>query len=232
MAETALTSYLGSRKQERLASGTPDSLSSRQYNVVLCGVVFYGFLLNALIVYFFAQPLATLLTGIRWWMLLLGYLVPTLAGVFIAASSRNPWISFLGYNLVVLPIGVMLALLLPMFPASTVVKAMGLTAMVSLTMMLFSIARPQIFLGMGRTLFIALLVGLIAEVVATFLLGYRGSLFDWAFVLIFSGYIGYDVARSQVYPKTLDNAVDCALDIYLDLINLFLRILSLLSRSE
>ena len=31
-----------------------------------------------------------------------------------------------------------------------------------------------------------------------------------------------------MYPKTLDNAVDSALDIYLDVINLFLRILRIL----
>ncbi|MCR5192464.1 MAG: Bax inhibitor-1 family protein, partial [Bacteroidales bacterium] len=49
---------------------------------------------------------------------------------------------------------------------------------------------------------------------------------------LFSGYIGYDVAKSQAYPKTLDNAVDSALDIYLDIINLFIRLLSILGRRE
>ena len=87
-------------------------------------------------------------------------------------------------------------------------------------------------MGLGRTLLVALIVGLLAEVVATFLLGYRGMLFDWLFVILFSGYIGYDVARSQAFPKTLDNAVDSALDIYLDIINLFIRLLSILSRNN
>ena len=35
-----------------------------------------------------------------------------------------------------------------------------------------------------------------------------------------------------MYPKTVDNAVDCALDIYLDIINIFIRLLALLSRRE
>jgi FtsH-binding integral membrane protein len=36
--------------------------------------------------------------------------------------------------------------------------------------------------------------------------------------------------RAQRYPKTADNAVDCAVDIYLDIINLFLRLLRILGR--
>ena len=126
----------------------------------------------------------------------------------------------------------MLALVLPGFPVEIVVKAMGLTAMVTLTMMLVAVVKPQFFLGLGRTLFVALIIGILAEVVATWLFGYRGEIFDWLFVILFSGYIGYDVAKSQAYPKTLDNAVDSALDIYLDVINLFIRLLSILGRRE
>ena len=98
----------------------------------------------------------------------------------------------------------------------------------------------------------ALLVGLIAEVVATLLLGYTGAAFDWLFVLIFSGYIGYDIAKSQAYPKTVDIAFrfsdrgwsewPLTADKYLfwlkdaakkdDIINLFIRLLSILSRRD
>lgn len=232
MAETSLTTYLSDRKQARLESGQTDTLSSRSYNVLMCGVLAYGFALNALIVYLFAEPLMQLLSTVSPWVLLVAYLVCSLAGVLVAARSTNPFVSFLGYNLVVLPIGVMLALLLPQFPVQTVTKAMTLTAMVTLTLLVLAIARPQMFLGLGKTLFIGLLAGIVGELVATFLLGYRGSLFDWFFVVLFSGYIGYDISRSQAYPKTADNAVDCALDIYLDIINVFIRILSLLARRD
>ena len=126
--------------------------------------------------------------------------------------------------------GAMLCFIIPGFPAAIVTKAMLLTGIVTATMVLLGLVRPQFFLGLGRTLFIALIVGILAEVVATFLFHYTGTVFDWLFVVLFSGYIGYDIARSQAYPKTYDNAVDCALDIYLDIINIFIRILALLSR--
>ena len=50
--------------------------------------------------------------------------------------------------------------------------------------------------------------------------------------MIFSLYIGYDWYRAQAYPKTLDNAVDSAIDLYIDIVNLFLRILALMSRDD
>ena len=232
MAEVTFVDSFNNRKQARLTSGEADRLSSRSYNLALTGLLDYGLLLNAVMVYYFAEPLRQMLIGVSSWVLLLGYLVPTLIGVLMAAKSTNPMVSFIGYNLVVLPIGVLLSLLLLGFPVGIVVKAMALTGMVTATMMLLAIIRPQFFLGLGRTLFLTLIIGIVAEVVATWLLGYRGEIFDWVFVIIFSGYIGYDVAKSQAYPKTLDNAVDSALDIYLDILNLFIRLLSILGRRE
>ncbi len=232
MAETSLTTTFARRKEERLASGLPDTLTARSFNLVLCATLTYGLVVNALMVYFFYGPLQQMASMLGWLGLLLLNIVPTIAGVIIANRSTRPLVSFLGYNLVVLPIGLLLALVVPALPANIVVKAMGLTAMVTLTMTVLAVAAPQFFLGLGRTLLVALLVGLLAEVVATFLFGYRGAMFDWLFVLLFSGYIGFDVAKSQVYPKTLDNAIDCALDVYLDVINLFIRLLSILARRD
>ena len=55
---------------------------------------------------------------------------------------------------------------------------------------------------------------------------------DWIAAGLFSLYIGYDVYRSQQFAKTVDNAVDCALDIYLDIANLFIRLLSIMGKKR
>ena len=55
---------------------------------------------------------------------------------------------------------------------------------------------------------------------------------DWIVAGLFSLYIGYDIYRSQQYPKTVDNAIDSALDIYMDLANLFIRLLSILAKRD
>ena len=51
-------------------------------------------------------------------------------------------------------------------------------------------------------------------------------------LVIFALYIGYDWVKAQQYVHTLDNAVDSALDIYMDIINLFLRVLMILGRNN
>ena len=232
MEQTGTLSIFDSRKEERLNAATGDQISVRKYNAVMLLTLMWGFLVNAVMVEYLAVPVLHLVSGMSPIWLFVGYFVLALAGIFISAKSQNPWISFLGYNLLVLPMGVMLCLILPGYPVSVVTKALLLTGIVTATMTLLGLVRPQLFLGLGRTLIIALLVGIVAELVATFLLHYTGGLFDWLFVLLFSAYIGYDVAKSQMYPKTVDNAVDCALDIYLDIINIFIRLLAILSRRD
>lgn len=232
MEQTNSLSVFSARKEERLNSGVGDQISVRRYNAVMLLTLLWGFLVNTVMVYCFAIPIMRLLSGVGPLWIFIGYFVLAIAGIAISARSANPWISFLGYNLLVLPIGVLLCLILPGIPVAIVTKALLLTGIVTATMTLLGLVVPNVFLGMGRTLFIALIVGILAELVATFLFHYTGTAFDWLFVVLFSGYIGYDVAKSQIYPKTVDNAVDCALDIYLDIINIFIRLLALLSRKE
>lgn len=232
MEQTNSLSAFSTRKEERLNSGVGDQISVRRYNAVMLLTLLWGFLVNTVMVYYFAIPIMRLLSGVGPLWIFIGYFVLAIAGIAISARSTNPWISFLGYNLLVLPIGVLLCLILPGIPVAIVTKALLLTGIVTATMALLGLVAPNVFLGMGRTLFIALIVGILAELVATFLFHYTGTAFDWLFVVLFSGYIGYDVAKSQIYPKTVDNAVDCALDIYLDIINIFIRLLALLSRKE
>jgi len=63
-------------------------------------------------------------------------------------------------------------------------------------------------------------------------LGANLGIIDYIVVLIFCGYIGYDWARANACAKTVDNAVDMAAELYVDIINLFIRILSILARSN
>ena len=77
-----------------------------------------------------------------------------------------------------------------------------------------------------------LLLTILVEVVAGFLFPAALQWTDYLVVLLFCGYVGFDWAKAQQYPKTLDNAVDSAADIYVDIIYLFLRILSILSKSK
>lgn len=211
-----------------------NEISASRYNLIMGATVAYGLIMNAIMVMTMAESVFNFIFSFQYGYIafLIGYFVCAIAGAVIANKSDNPLISFLGYNLIVLPVGILLCLVIPGFPMFIVAKAMALTAFVTLFMMGLGTAFPRLFLSMGRTLGISLIVTLIIEVISVLLFGYSGTFFDIIFVLIFSLYIAYDIARSQAYAHTVDNAVDNAVDIYLDIINLFLRILAILSKKD
>lgn len=203
-----------------------DNLSSSIYNLIIGACLLYGFLVNAIIVATCSQ----FFTDLNPLVLIIGYFVLCISGIFMS-RSKSPLVSFLGYNLVVVPIGAVLSVSLPYYAMSDILSAIVITGVVVAVMMLLSTLFPNLFSRLGRVLFISLLVSLLAQLVASFF-AFSGGVFNWIFVVIFALYIGYDWYRAQMYPKTLDNAIDCVLDLYLDIINLFLRILQIISRNR
>lgn len=215
------------RKLERMRSGLADSVNVSMYNLVIGAMLLYGFIVNAAMVAFCGD----MFVNMNPIAFIIGYFVSAIAGSIIAMKSSNPVISFIGYNLVVLPIGALLSICLPGYSANDIVSAMVATGIVTLVMTGASVAFPNVFAGMGRSLFISLLLGLVVELIAS-LMGYNGNIFNWFFVIIFSCYIGYDWHKAQMYPKTIDNAIDSAIDIYLDIINVFIRLLEIFAKSR
>ena len=65
-----------------------------------------------------------------------------------------------------------------------------------------------------------------------FLLPSISGIFNWVFVLIFSGYIGYDWYRAQNVAPTADNAIDCVCARYMDIVNLFIRLLRIFEKKQ
>ena len=213
------------RKLDRLNSGLPDTLSKNAYNLVIGGCLLYGFIVNALIVWLCGD----LFINMNYLVFLIGYFVLGFAGIMISTYSKNPVVSFIGYNMVVVPIGAVLSVCLPGYAFKEILLAIIVTGAVVGILTVLASTKPQLFSKLGVTLFISLIVALLGEIVAM-LLGYTGNIFNWIFVIIFSLCIGYDWHKAQMYPKTLDNAVDSALDLYLDIINLFIRLLDIIKK--
>ena len=152
----------------------------------------------------------------------------------ISGRSQKPLISFLGYNLVVVPLGLVIASAVSIYGGveiRLVSDAFLYTTLIVLGITGTAIAFPNLFRNLGGAL-LAVLIGLLVCEVVLLLLRVRQEVTDWIAAGLFSLYIGYDIYRSQQFPKTVDNAVDCALDIYMDIANLFLRILSLLNNKK
>lgn len=210
-----------SNKQDRMYSDPSDAIvSDRMYNLIVGGVIVYGVLVNAVIV----KLMGPAFISMNPLLLLIGYFVLCIAGCTITYRSNDPLISFGGYNLVVLPIGAVLSVCLQGYDQSVIFQAFLMTTIVTAVMLVASSAFPGTFAGMGRMLFIAV-IGLVIAQLFCMLFNVYPTAISWVAAAIFSLYIGYDWVKAQMYAKTVDNAVDSALDIYLDIINLFLQLL-------
>ena len=89
---------------------------------------------------------------------------------------------------------------------------------------------PAFFQRIYRTLGLALLIVIAVRLVEIFIFRTEYGIIDWAVVLIFCGYIGYDWGRANRIPKTVDNAIGSAAALYIDIVNLFARILRIRGR--
>lgn len=223
------------RFQERAVLKPNDvEISAEAYNLIIGGVLLYGFIMNYIMVTTLFDTAYSLMSD-NIILFFVGYILCCIVGNMMIFKSNNPIISFLGYNLIVLPIGIILSVTLNFYSIAgydaTISLALIATALVTIGIMIAATLFPNFFLSLGKTLFITLLITLVVEVILL-LIGASLGIIDFLVVVIFCGYIGYDWARANQCAKTVDNAVDCAAELYLDIINLFLRLLRILARSS
>lgn len=201
-------------------------LSERAYNLVLGAVVLYGLVLNIFMCYFTKD----IFLSINPWVLLIGSIVCSTLGVFIAGFSESILRSFLGFNLLVLGMGSVLVVSVSMMKLDSriILQAFLITALVVFCMSIFSVLFPNFSRSIGGVL-TSILGGIIIAELILLLLGFSNSFISWISAILFSLYVAYDVAKAQDCTKTISNAIFCAVDVYLDVINLFMDILCILA---
>jgi len=218
-------------EERRVLPEGATELSERAFNLIIGGVLLWGFLLNYLMVAFYTPQVYRLVNQVGYKGFLLGYFLLCIGGSFMIASP-SPVLSFVGYNLIAVPVGMVVCVCLGSYSIAVVKSAVLVTAIVTLSFMILAMIFPGFFLRLGRVLGLSLLLALVAELVTTFIFHTYSSMYEWIFVGIFSLYIGYDWARANTCARTVDNAVDLAASLYLDIINLLLRILSIMGKRK
>ena len=202
-------------------------LSPTAYNIIIGLCLLWGFVINWLLVTNI-NP-ATLWT-INPWVFFIGYFASCFFGIYLFNSSDKPLVSFAGYNFVVVPFGLIVNMVVSNYNQTIVIEAIRITISVTVIMMMLGSMYPKFFQKISGALTIALLAVLVVELFQIFVLGIHHNWIDWAVAAIFCGYIGYDWGRANQIPKTVDNAIDSAAALYMDIINLFLRIIRILGR--
>jgi len=197
------------------------------YNVVIGLTLMWGFAINWLMVV--NIPVASI-NSINPIVFFVGYLGSCFLGIYLFKKSASPMVSFIGYNFVVVPFGLIINLVVSQYNPDIVVQAIRVTGMVTFVMMVLGSMYPAFFNKISGGLTIALFCVVIVELIEIFIFNTHHGILDWIVAIIFCGYIGYDWARANAIPKTYDNAIDSAAALYMDIINLFLRIVRILGR--
>lgn len=218
-------------KLQRMEKTGGAQLSRRAYNAAIGVVLGIGLLINAAMAQFLPAS-AFELMGQYPLAVFIGFIVVSIGSFFVINKSDNPAISMLGFIVLSAAFGYFVAAAVQSYTDTTVTRAFMLTAAISIAMVVAATIVPNIFAKMGTALLAALAITLIAEVATVFITHSDPIAFDFIFVIIFALYIGYDWQKAQAYPPTLDNAVDSAADIYVDIVNLFIRLLAIFGRNR
>lgn len=215
-----------------------ETMSRKLYMLATCGFTALGIALSA------ATSMISYGWDMRQWSVwamlgfMLGVLAIALVGTYIATENDSPLISMMGYALVAGPFGLMLGPVVGSYTTASVLKILALTTGVVLTLGLIGATIPDDLSSWGTPLLggLLFLIGgyFIVPLMGMFGLPVDGAMtaLDWIGVVIFGGLVIFDLNRAVRLPHTLDNAIDSAMAIYLDFINIFLRLLSLMGQKK
>lgn len=168
----------------------------------------------------------------------LGLAIIPFVGILIAMKSDNPVVSLVGYAMVTIPFGMITGPLVALYTAASVAKVFMITTGMVVVLGVIGAVYPKSLESWGIWLFGGLLVLIFGQfgvmIAAAFGVNVGGAMtvFDWIGVVLFSAYVIYDLNRAMRVERTHDNAIDCAVAVYLDFANLFIRLLSLLGNRK
>lgn len=212
---------------EKRYAPTGKLVSDKTFYLTIALTLLFGFAVNAIEVVFFYDFFMTMNPVV----FLIAYVVLYLAGSLINALSKNPVLSFIGYCMAVLPLGALLCIYVPTVGISAVRSAFLATAFITVIMGLLAVMYPKFFYSIFKLITGCLLVAVLYQLFAG-IFGWStfDSLIDWLVVIIFSCYVGFDVAQARNRPRTLNNAMRSACALYVDIILIAIRLMRIFSR--
>lgn len=200
------------------------TVTDRTFMTSVAGFTLYGLVATFLATFFAPTHISTL-------AMVCGFIVPMI-GCFVSMSEDLP-IAFLGYNLIVIPFGLILGPVLNAYSPNVVANAVMITAIITGLMGFAGVTYPNLFRSLGGTLFYALLGLVVVRILQIFIPGLQGlSIIDYIAGGIFSLYIGYDMFRATEATRSVTSALHIAVSLYLDIINLFTIVLSILGNDR
>ena len=217
--------------------------SIREFNGTLSKTftrMFSGLLITALaaiitnstsLIYFVAQ---------YYWLLAIVELVVVLVFSLGFKKLSPTAVTALFYGYAILN-GVTLSTIFRVYSLEMIGKSFVMTAALFGVLAYMGHSTDKDLTKMGPILLTALLIGIIATIINLFLGSTMFSIvLDWVMLFIFAGLTIYDMNKMKMMSQTIQNDsaslekmyIYCAMELYLDFINIFLRILRILGRAN
>ena len=209
-------------------------LSQRAYYALMGLFVFIGFAVVGVCGFIATTPGFLYAVAQHYLAVMIGSVAVSIGGVVVLQIGMRRTglaLPLLGYAMVVCSIGFTTGLVLPFYDLPTIANAFVGTALIAALFTLLGASFPAFFARIQGVLVAALLGVLIFSVVGS-LLGFGKGWLDYVVVLIFAGLIAWDTYRASKCAPTVKMAILNAVEIWLDLINIFLRILSIVGNRD
>lgn len=167
------------------------------------------------------------------WLFVLGFMILSFIGVFVAKVDDTV-ISFIGYLMIAIGLGAITGPYVALYTAASVVQIFFLTMAVTLMIGFWGAIAPFSVSHWGGFLLVGLWILLFAQFGTLFLamvgvnVQITMTILDWLAVFLFSFYIFYDMNQAMRKEYSVRNAMHYAVHMYLNVMNVFIRLLSLL----
>ncbi|TAL36801.1 MAG: hypothetical protein EPN93_08275 [Spirochaetes bacterium] len=208
-----------------LIPGGEASLSVRIFHLAVGAVFLWGLLVCGFVMHY-VPPVV--LDYINFTGLVLICLTLALIGIMMSGLSYSALTSFIGYNLVAIPLGLLIAPALPAHGENVINVSAFCIVFISAAMLL-GLALPSIIDEFNRSLIAYSVIMIIMSLVDynfSHILTHKA---EWVISLSICGYICVHWAYASRFEKSLDAAVDTGANLYMDLLKPAVKIAGLLS---
>jgi len=165
-----------------------------------------------------------------WILFIAGIIVLFALQAMIQKPGINLFLLYLFTFIEGMSIGPLLGLYFGLGLGYIVIEAFLITAVTSVTLALYAWVAKTDFSRMQDFLFVGLILIIVASLINIFFhSGFLAMVICVAGIGIFCGFILYDVQKAKYAANTLPNAIGITVSLFLDVLNLFLFILELLT---
>lgn len=209
-------------------------ISVRAYNLIMAGLILVGFVVMG-VGSLWARTLA-FQAYLASNFLLMGIvpLVASIAGIImmsVAAGKQSTGLSIAGFAVFVASFGITAGVALSAYDLPTVNTAFFATAGITAVSGILGMAFPNFFRRIGGIL-CGVLMGLVVVQLVMIFMGVDQTLLDIALVVVFAGFIAYDFNQAAQLEPTIPNAVLSASNLFVDIVNILLRLARIFSRND